>query len=109
MTVYVDDMHKYPMGQFRGMSMSHMIADTEDELHAMAAKIGVLRRWYQGDHYDVALAKRALAVKAGAVEITWKQCGMMTQNRRAGFGLGTPATCREIFMQRHAPKITTNG
>lgn len=77
MTVYIDDMHLYPIGQFRGMKMSHMIADTEAELHAMADRIGVARRWYQGDHYDVALSKRALAVKAGAIEITYPQLGRM--------------------------------
>lgn len=72
MTVYVDDMYKYSTGRFRRMKMSHMIADTEEELHAMARKIGVARRWYQGDHYDIALSKRALAVEYGAVEITWR-------------------------------------
>lgn len=73
MVVYVDDMHKAPMGRFGRMKMSHMIADTEAELHAMADRIGVARRWYQGDHYDIALSKRALAVAAGAVEVTLKQ------------------------------------
>lgn len=53
--------------------MCHMIADTERELHAMADKIGVARRWYQvqasAPHYDICRSKRALAVKLGAVEI----------------------------------------
>lgn len=70
MTVYVDDMYKYPIGQFRRMKMSHMIADTEAELHAMADKIGLARKWYQGDHYDVSMTLRAKAVTAGAQEIT---------------------------------------
>lgn len=85
MTVYVDDMHRYDAGRFRRMKMSHMIADTDEELHAMAARIGISRRWYQGDHYDISLGKRALAVTAGAVEITWRQCGaMMFVRRRTG-------------------------
>jgi len=50
------------------MVMCHMTADTEQELHAMAARIGVARCWYQGDHYDICKAKRALAVAAGAIE-----------------------------------------
>ena len=41
MTVYVDDMR----AAFRGHIMCHMIADTEDELHEMAARIGIERRW----------------------------------------------------------------
>lgn len=73
MTVYVDDMHKYPIGQFRRMKMSHMIADTETELHEMADKIGVARKWYQGDHYDICMSMRAKAVKLGAKEITLRE------------------------------------
>lgn len=72
MPVYVDDM-RAPFGR---MVMCHMVADTEAELHAMADRIGVARRWYQyphqsrWPHYDIALSKRALAVAAGAIEIT---------------------------------------
>lgn len=82
MTVYVDDMYLYPMGQFGRMKMSHMIADTEDELHAMAAKIGVARKWYQGDHYDIAISKRQLAIAAGAKAITLRELSAMTKQRR---------------------------
>lgn len=85
MTVYVDDM----AAEFRPEHVSgrryvmcHMIADNEEELHAMADRIGVARKWYQGDHYDIAKTKRALAVKAGAVEITWRQAGEMMRGRR---------------------------
>ena len=53
--------------------MCHMIADTPDELHAMADKIGVARKWFQRmasfPHYDIAQSKRALAVQYGAVEL----------------------------------------
>lgn len=73
MAVYVDDM-KAPYGR---MIMCHMIADHEDELHAMAARIGVARKWYQGDHYDIALSKRARAIFEGAVPITMRQAGLM--------------------------------
>ena len=75
MSVYVDDM-RAPFGR---MIMCHLVADTLDELHAMADKIGVARRWYQGPpktrhpHYDIALSKRALAVAAGAQEIVWRE------------------------------------
>lgn len=77
MTVYVDDMYRHPTGRYGRMKMSHMIADTQAELHAMAARIGVARRWYQGDHYDIALSRRRLAVAAGAVEVTWTQLACM--------------------------------
>lgn len=59
--------------RYRGMKMCHMVADSLDELHAMADRIGVARKWFQADastpHYDVCKAKRALAVAAGAVEV----------------------------------------
>lgn len=92
MTVYVDDMR----AKYGRMVMCHMLADTDEELHAMAARIGVARRWWQspektsGSHYDIALSKRALAVAAGAVEITWRQAGCMNLRRRVTGELGTP-------------------
>lgn len=82
MTVYVDDMYRYPLGQFRGMRMSHMIADTEAELHGMAAAIGMQRHWYQGDHYDLNEERRAAAIRAGALPITLRQCAVMAGHRR---------------------------
>ena len=79
MSVYVDDM----AARFRRMVMCHMLADTEDELHAMAGRIGVARRWHQGDHYDICLAKRALAIGAGAIEITQREAvEIRRRNRR---------------------------
>lgn len=78
MSVYVDDM----AAPFGNMVMCHMWADTDDELLAMADKIGVQRKWIQGHptlsfgkhrnaswvHFDIAQSKRALAVRYGAVE-----------------------------------------
>lgn len=69
MTVYVDDA-EIP---FRGMRMSHMIADTEEELHRMADEIGLKRSWYQGDHYDVSLSKKKEAIEAGAEQVSWRE------------------------------------
>lgn len=69
--VYVDNMR----ARFGRMVMCHMVADTEDGLHRMAEAIGVARKWYQGPpvtrwpHYDIALSKRAAALRMGAVEI----------------------------------------
>lgn len=82
MTVFVDDMYTVPMGRFGRMKMSHMIATTEDELHAMAAAIGVARKWYQGDHYDVSISRRSRALDLGAVAVTMRQLGKMCAIRR---------------------------
>lgn len=78
MTVYVDDMR----APFRRMIMCHMIADGADELHEMAARIGIARKWYQGDHYDICLSKRALAVGHGAREVTMLELGRIVLARR---------------------------
>lgn len=96
MSVYVDDME----AAFGRMRMCHMIADTDEELHAMADRIGIARKWHQGDHYDICKAKRALAVRAGAREISRRQLGAMAMNRRAGFPMGTPETAQEIQRAR---------
>lgn len=97
MAVYVDDMHLTDMGRLGSMKMCHMIADSDEQLHAMADTIGVARRWWQspartsGSHYDIAMSKRALAIKAGAVEITMRQAAAMNARRRITGELGSPA------------------
>lgn len=97
MTVYVDDMR----APYRRMVMCHMLADTEAELHAMAAAIGVARRWHQGDHYDIALTKRAAAVQLGAVEITLRQAGAMHARRKATGALGAPGDAWDWLKKEH--------
>lgn len=89
MPVYVDDMYLYPMGRFGRMKMSHMAADTREELLAMADRIGVARKWIQYPecgrdraHFDVALSARAKAVAAGAIEMTMRDMAMMCRQWR---------------------------
>lgn len=67
-------MPRHPLGR---MLMCHMAADTLGELHAMADRIGVARRHFQNKpthpHYDICKAKRALAVRAGAREVSSRE------------------------------------
>jgi hypothetical protein len=83
MAVYVD-MQRNP---FRGMLMCHMLADTESELHAMAARIGARREWYQKDastpHYDIPVFRRADAIRYGAVEIGRRETVTIIRRIRA--------------------------
>ena len=84
MAVYVDDMR----AAFGRMVMCHMIADTSDELHAMAARIGVAARWLQHggtarEHFDIAQSKRKLAIAAGAVPITQRELVLKIRARAA--------------------------
>ena len=71
MSVYVDNMR----AAYGRMKMCHMIADSREELDAMADAIGVARKWIQHvgtwrEHYDVCLSAREKAVKLGAIEVT---------------------------------------
>lgn len=92
MAVYVDDMR----ARYGRLIMCHMLADSDEELHEMADRIGVARKWHQappkvsGSHYDIALSKRALAVQAGAIEITMREAGVMNAFRKVHGRLGTP-------------------
>ena len=83
MSVYVDNMR----AKYGRMVMFHMVADTTDELLAMADKIGVARKWLQHpgtpkEHFDIAMGKRELAVKAGAIEIGNKQLTEIIRGKR---------------------------
>lgn len=64
------------------MKMSHMIADTEEELHQMAGRIGVARKWYQNDHYDICISMREKALLYGAKEVTLRELSKMSMDRR---------------------------
>lgn len=69
MTIYVDEINTYPSGQW-----CHMMSDSGvDELHTMAAKLGLRRAWFQNKprfpHYDLRPSKRLLAIKLGAVAV----------------------------------------
>lgn len=81
MPVYVDNMR----ARVGPMVMCHMVADTEQELHEMADRIGMDLRWYQypaksrHPHYDIGLGMRARAVAAGAIEITRRVAPAITR------------------------------
>ena len=66
MTILVDD----AIWPWRGHVWAHLVSDTSyDELHAFAAGLGIPRRVFQGDHYDVPAAVRDQAIAAGAVAV----------------------------------------
>jgi hypothetical protein len=83
MPAYVDQLVQHGLASYRGDGSAqaarvgsrnghrwcHLIADTDEELHALATRIGLKRAWFQGNHYDLTPGRRALAVAAGAVEL----------------------------------------
>jgi len=78
MTVYVDEIVQWPtkIRCFKNGSC-HLTADTLEELHAMAQKIGMRREWFQdhprAPHYDLTPSKRERALKEGAVFVSRRQ------------------------------------
>lgn len=83
MAVYVDSMK----ASFGRMVMCHMVADSTEELLAMAKNIGVPAKWIQGagtphEHFDICRSKRRIAVTLGAIEISRSDLGRMLRDRR---------------------------
>jgi hypothetical protein len=82
MSVYVDA----ASNAYGRMKMCHMMADTKDELHAMAARIGIQRKWFQdrpaGWHYDICQSKRVLAVELGAVQVDSRKLVEIVRKQR---------------------------
>ncbi len=81
MPVYVDQV-KIP---FRGMLMSHMLADTLDELHGMADLLGIPRSRFQPrstPHYDVCQDTRAQAIVLGARVINRRETAELIRRLR---------------------------
>lgn len=70
MSVYVDD----AVHAWRGQRWAHLMADSLDELHAMAERLRIPRRAFQnktsGAHYDVTTELREQAIQLGAIAIS---------------------------------------
>lgn len=87
MAVYVDDFYKTKI-RYRGMKMSHLIADSHEELIQMVRAIGVSPKHIQHkdthkEHFDVCFVKRQLAIQKGAVPISFRQLGKIVVNRKS--------------------------
>lgn len=77
MTVYVDELRRWPtrIRCFKSGSC-HLMADSVEELHAFAARLGLRRSWFQPrsrPHYDLTPAKRERALHLGAVFVPAKE------------------------------------
>ena len=92
LTVYVDDWRQRATIRQREDRWSHLLADDQGELHAMAARLGIPPRGYQRhrrstalNHYDLPESLRLRAIELGAVAITWRELARLTREwRRAG-------------------------
>jgi hypothetical protein len=84
MTVYVDRL-LLERGTWSGGA--HMVADTTEELEAMARKIGLNPAWIQkpgaaAEHYDLTRKMRSAALYAGAVEVDSREIVRIMQRKR---------------------------
>ena len=96
MTVYVDDMR----ARVGRLVLSHMVADSDAELRAMARAIQLPERYHQGDHFDVCQAKRAAAIARGAVPVRGRTLGCMRALRRARGATAYPSPAEALAWQR---------
>lgn len=73
LSVYVDN--AFATGDWgRWTGGGHLQADSLEELHAFAARLGLRREWFQSkpgrpenDHYDLGRRGRELALRLGAI------------------------------------------
>lgn len=104
MTVYVDNFRApATVGHIRGR-WSHLTADTVEELHEFADRLGHRREWFQARckhgscptrngvcvhwHYDVVDRKRTEAIALGAKPIDIREMGALISARRKALRAG---------------------
>lgn len=82
MAVLVDEA-RWP---WRGRRWAHLVSDTDlDELHDFASALGLPRRAFQGDHYDIPEQLRVVALERGAQAVASRE--LVRRLRRAGLRL----------------------
>lgn len=97
MTVYVDDFRAIKkFGRGNTWRMSHMIADTRDELDEIAERLDLHSRWKQNvgerkEHYDVTESMAQKAVRLGAKRISTRELSVLLTHRDLREYLGLPS------------------
>lgn len=93
--VYVDPLMAHGW-KLRGhlVRNCHLFTDGPiEELHALAAGIGMRRSWFQAKastpHYDLTPTRRAAAIAAGAIEVDRRCAVELWRNLRAAQSIDT--------------------
>jgi hypothetical protein len=74
MTLLVDPLREYPDSGLPFRHWCHLVSDGSfEELHAFADGLGIPRRFFQGDHYDLPEHLRARALELGALPVTTRE------------------------------------
>jgi hypothetical protein len=59
---------------WRGRRWAHLVSDQSyDELHEFAERLGIPRRAFQGDHYDIPAKLRDEALALGAAPVSARE------------------------------------
>jgi len=104
--VYVDDIfvmqskepQAFLVGTRTGHKWCHLWCDAgnEEELHLLAAKVGMKRAWFQDKpgfpHYDLVPKRRELAIKLGAVRTDLREWVLEKRLIRPAHTVLKPAT-----------------
>lgn len=87
--IYVDPLMSHGWMMYgRPVKNCHLFTDAVDlaELHEFAEKIGMKRKWFQGDasvpHYDLTPGRREKAIAAGAIEVGRRDAVALWRQRR---------------------------
>lgn len=102
MAVLIDE----PRWWHRGRQWSHLVSDRDlEELHEFAERMGIPRRGFHGDHYDVPEEWYQQVVAAGALPTASRE--LVRRLQQAGLRL-TAAQRRE---RRHpaSPPLAAEG
>ncbi len=71
---------------WRGKKWCHLVSDSSyDELHDFAERVGIPRRGFQGDHYDIPEEYREELIAAGAEQVESRE--LVRRLRAAGLRL----------------------
>jgi hypothetical protein len=87
-TCYVDELMRHGWIMYgREIRSCHLFTDSAEleELHALAARIGLKRGWFQAKstpHYDLTALRRNAALAAGAVAVDRRQAVAIWRARR---------------------------
>jgi lysophospholipase L1-like esterase len=87
--VYVDPLLRWASNaRFPYRQSCHLFADHEDDLHLVAARVGMQRDWFQiGNkgvpHYDLNAERRDLAIRLGVIPLTRRESVLRWRGMRA--------------------------
>ncbi|MFW5471459.1 DUF4031 domain-containing protein [Knoellia sp. CPCC 206435] len=97
-----------PAWPAHGRLWSHLVSDTSvEELHTFAARVGIPRRGFEGDHYDVPEERYAAVVAAGAQPIGGRE--LLARLRDSGLRISKRRHERVLQSTADAPWLPPGG